>query len=173
MPIRRTRIEDHRGRPAKLFRSGVIFWRYPGEHAVAPAIWKRIRRDVIARMSNDVDVAERWFLRVGRFCAALILLGIAGLAVFSVAQLIRYPNQASILIFFGPVIVLYSVINQYFSGYPANAPMYIIQPILLDHGLCVQCGYFIKGLPPEPDGCTVCPECGAAWKLPTCEKPNV
>jgi hypothetical protein len=31
--------------------------------------------------------------------------------------------------------------------------------------VCLACLYDLSGLPPEPDGCTVCPECGAAWKL--------
>lgn len=32
--------------------------------------------------------------------------------------------------------------------------------------LCVVCAYDLAALPPEEDGCLVCPECGAAWKLP-------
>lgn len=28
---------------------------------------------------------------------------------------------------------------------------------------CVACSYLLADLPTEPDGCTVCPECGAAW----------
>lgn len=32
-------------------------------------------------------------------------------------------------------------------------------------GICLICKYELKGLPPEPDGCTVCPECGAAWRI--------
>jgi len=31
-------------------------------------------------------------------------------------------------------------------------------------GLCGSCGQALKGLLPESDGCTVCPECGAAWR---------
>lgn len=31
--------------------------------------------------------------------------------------------------------------------------------------LCLGCEYVLRGIPPEPDGCTVCPECGAAWRL--------
>jgi hypothetical protein len=31
-------------------------------------------------------------------------------------------------------------------------------------GHCPACGYDIRGIPAAPDGCTVCPECGAAWK---------
>jgi hypothetical protein len=32
-------------------------------------------------------------------------------------------------------------------------------------GLCPSCAYKIDELVPEPDGCTVCPECGAAWRM--------
>jgi hypothetical protein len=32
-------------------------------------------------------------------------------------------------------------------------------------GLCYACGYDLADLHPEADGCTVCPECGAAWRL--------
>ena len=32
--------------------------------------------------------------------------------------------------------------------------------------VCGPCGYSLTGLAPDPDGCTVCPECGAAWRLP-------
>jgi len=32
-------------------------------------------------------------------------------------------------------------------------------------GFCVCCGYRVGDLPPEPDGCTLCPECGAAWRV--------
>lgn len=34
-------------------------------------------------------------------------------------------------------------------------------------GLCLCCDYDLAGLPTEADGCTVCPECGAAWRLGT------
>ena len=32
--------------------------------------------------------------------------------------------------------------------------------------LCGACAYPIGGLPPQRDGLVVCPECGAAWRLP-------
>jgi len=35
----------------------------------------------------------------------------------------------------------------------------------LRRGKCAACKYFISNLRPASDGCTVCPECGAAWKL--------
>jgi len=32
-------------------------------------------------------------------------------------------------------------------------------------GLCPSCAYNMEGVVLEHDGCTVCPECGAAWRL--------
>ena len=37
--------------------------------------------------------------------------------------------------------------------------------LMLPDRRCLTCDYDLRDLPPEPDGCTVCPECGAAWKL--------
>jgi len=31
---------------------------------------------------------------------------------------------------------------------------------------CPACGFDLVPSPVESDGCTVCPECGAAWRLP-------
>jgi hypothetical protein len=33
-------------------------------------------------------------------------------------------------------------------------------------GLCASCGSELKTLEPDPDGCTSCPRCFAAWRLP-------
>lgn len=52
----------------------------------------------------------------------------------------------------------------------------VIKPRLatfrLLRGLCAGCRYSIAAISPDPDGCTVCPECGAAWKLPGPLPPN-
>jgi hypothetical protein len=37
--------------------------------------------------------------------------------------------------------------------------------LLLACRLCACCSYDLADLKPEPDGCTICPECGAAWDL--------
>lgn len=35
---------------------------------------------------------------------------------------------------------------------------------------CPACEYDIGELKPDPDGCTVCPECGGAWRLPEVQR---
>jgi hypothetical protein len=36
--------------------------------------------------------------------------------------------------------------------------------IALRHGQCPWCMYSIASLPPQNDGCVLCPECGGAWR---------
>jgi ssDNA-binding Zn-finger/Zn-ribbon topoisomerase 1 len=38
--------------------------------------------------------------------------------------------------------------------------------LLIYNSRCPKCVFNLARLPAEQDGCTVCPECGAAWKLP-------
>lgn len=42
----------------------------------------------------------------------------------------------------------------------------------LAEGRCPSCGYDLTRIAPEPDRCSVCPECGAAWRLPPSSLPN-
>lgn len=39
---------------------------------------------------------------------------------------------------------------------------------IVANGRCGCCGYDLAKLPVAEDGCTVCPECGAAWQLHLC-----
>lgn len=38
------------------------------------------------------------------------------------------------------------------------------EPLIAER-ICASCAYQLDGIPAEPDGCTTCPECHAAWKL--------
>jgi len=41
----------------------------------------------------------------------------------------------------------------------------VARRVMLRHGRCAGCGYVLTGTPRGEDGCTVCPECGAAWRM--------
>ncbi len=53
------------------------------------------------------------------------------------------------------------------------AMMFVLRRLMLPRlvrayvadGFCGSCGFTIRGLEPEADGCRVCPECGCAWRL--------
>ena len=48
-------------------------------------------------------------------------------------------------------------------------------PVIVDaavaEGHCGSCGYPLLDSASDADGCTVCPECGAAWKVPMASTP--
>lgn len=60
--------------------------------------------------------------------------------------------------FFGAMV--YLTARFYFATFHAQSA------VILNQRQCLACAYELGKLRPAPDGCTVCPECGAAWKLP-------
>ncbi|MBX3406621.1 MAG: hypothetical protein KF869_07640, partial [Phycisphaeraceae bacterium] len=44
--------------------------------------------------------------------------------------------------------------------------------IIVRHGYCASCGYPLREIAAAPDGCTVCPECGSAWRIGTPASPT-
>lgn len=73
------------------------------------------------------------------------------------------PNVSAIfpiLLALGLVVTAYS----YRWRLPKAEPPEV-RNALLDSSLCPCCAYDLRALPEEPDGCRVCPECGAAWSL--------
>jgi len=70
--------------------------------------------------------------------------------------------------FTASVLVLCSIISLV-AWSVMNTPRTVknrVRRICFESGVCPGCGYIIRGLPRADDGCTVCPECGAAWWLP-------
>ncbi len=47
------------------------------------------------------------------------------------------------------------------AGYFGESPL----DLRLKRGRCAACEYDLRLLSKDPDGCTICPECGAAWRL--------
>lgn len=37
---------------------------------------------------------------------------------------------------------------------------------IVQYSYCASCGYSLANLTPADDGCTLCPECGSAWRIP-------
>lgn len=69
---------------------------------------------------------------------------------------------------YGFVVLLAGLV---FIGFAAGVSDLGITPeeielATLSHGLCPSCWELIHGLPAGDDGCTSCPECGSAWRLP-------
>lgn len=49
-------------------------------------------------------------------------------------------------------------------GEPSSPVKRVLVRAMLREGKCASCGYPLKGIPAQGDGCVVCSECGAAWR---------
>ncbi len=66
------------------------------------------------------------------------------------------------------VSLLLPVVVAMTTGWGILDPRY--RAMVAANGHCGACGYKIMDLQPERDGCTVCPECGSAWRCNEVEK---
>jgi hypothetical protein len=112
---------------------------------------------------------ESGFSRVmGSVLPVLALLcGIAGLVVIVVARSAggRMWPVAGLLLFV-------ALLLGYARGHDRQRRKRDLARLPLLPPVCLACGYDLTGLAPDPDGCTTCPECGAAWQLPAITSPS-
>ncbi len=131
-------IEDSRGRMRSVFPVAVS-WANDPKGAPTPA-----RAGLGRLISIGVPVAVLIVLAVGFTTVsrspALLAVGVAVAGVLG-ASLVWMTRS---------------------MGSPA--PTYDAFTALLANDFCPGCGYGIGDIRPEHDGCTVCPECGAAWR---------
>jgi DNA-directed RNA polymerase subunit RPC12/RpoP len=115
-------------------------------HAAAGCGWELLTQFVLIPLAAVVVFACWWFVARG------------------------WPRWASLASMSGVGIILLAV---YFwleipwtgGAQRTRARRATVIEAFLNEGLCASCGYEIKTTSPEADGCVVCPECGAAWRL--------
>ena len=93
--------------------------------------------------------------------------GFVGVSVFAVMNIVP-----STLPFWQQVLASMlwaSTLAFFFSRFSFHPMMRWWVQRRIDRSECGGCTFSLAGLNPEPDGCTVCPECGAAWRLPSAD----
>ncbi len=126
-----------------------------------------IKRSALATPKDTVSFWKMFFLCGASFAITMILVFVG----FSFAMerwlgtdlgryLLRdWPMQ--IAIYF---VIYGGIIGRVYSRTMWRNPEHG-QAAILRAGLCPACVYQIGDIPAESDGCTVCPECGAAWRM--------
>lgn len=158
-PIRRgpfgfvPKVFDHRGRVWKLARTPLreAFARKI-EWADRPKLRDGIRFILIAALVYVILMIATWGLQQ----AVLPRLGHTQGNALALVAIVRV--GAPILL--GWLFVAAMVIGAAWLWAPIEAAK------TLRRSLCPHCRFSLAGISPDPDRCTVCPECGAAWKLP-------
>lgn len=73
-------------------------------------------------------------------------------------SVVHYVSLVSVVVAMIPALVAWRLLIQQTCRWIGSG--------MIGIGWCAACGYCLSGLVVETDGCTVCPECGAAWRLP-------
>lgn len=88
---------------------------------------------------------------------ALALLGAANFGPIVIALILASPVAATFITLLAMSLVS---TRDWFQR-----ETLVVKSLMLRQRRCPACNYDLSGVEPEPDLCTVCPECGAAWQL--------
>jgi len=151
-------IDDDRGRAVEPWLKRP-WWR--AESRRAPLSNATIER-VIRRIRPRFSFQRRLFFQT----AALSLAVLAWLYVALVVWKIQAAG-AGLLMLLVALCFMIGLLTQYLQRrtVPRSIFVWRLRDAMVAEGLCASCGYPIRGLEVEADGCAVCPECGAAWKV--------
>ncbi len=122
--------------------------------SVSHEIPKDTRREIEDQVKADFRADRRWKIELA--IGLTVFMGI--LVALLVIPGIGYQPAMFAL---PPLVVVVFV----WSGRRYVRDRY--HRVILAKQYCPSCGYRLVGARPEGDGCIVCPECGAAWRLPS------
>jgi hypothetical protein len=180
-------VLDDRGRrvvPVRWSR-----WACPfGGHVVSPELRQRARQNVSASAGRRYNGWGRLLLMmvvtlVGNVC---VLVPLWALYVrFLMPQFIPSLASGAALapgrgpsLGWGIGMTVGWMVTVGFTTTLASIPMarWYWNPVIVEavvrEGHCGACGYPLPTAAAEHDGCTVCPECGAAWRVPPTAPPS-
>ena len=152
MPSRSIPITDHRGRPFTLWPQALL--PLPESDPESRLHARSARRIVWQNFDANAKTRIRWLI----FGAVALTLGAILELFLARGRSPRIP-QLFWAMYFG-----FAIFRVWREAITARSTS--ICQDLLSRSLCPACGYNLSGLAPDPDNCTTCPECGAAWRVP-------
>tara|TARA_A100000171_G_scaffold52340_1_gene70245 strand:- start:1793 stop:2263 length:471 start_codon:yes stop_codon:yes gene_type:complete len=145
------RIKDDRGSPIKL----CMIWRATRASGFEKAF--------LVQRGDTVPFWSSFFLMGSMFAVAMQTWEIVGNLV---AGRSAFPLSISwtIGIFVGQFVLFGGAMAGFMHLYMWRSDNHA-RNAMLRAGLCVSCAYRIDDIESETDGCTICPECGGAWRV--------
>ncbi len=145
------RTTDHRGRRCSIRDPAWVIVRLPDGEAA-----RRFAARLNARVRFRADLLVVF---------AGLVLGIV--ASTALTMLSSSPEPWWIRVGLGVLMVfLGGALGALLAGpLSAHETRHVVR-VYLSERICPSCAYPLAGVRLEPDGCTVCPECGTAWRLP-------
>jgi hypothetical protein len=140
-------LTDHRGRPANLMPASQLpTWFSAEARRAMLRTFRTNPRDVMQRMS----------------VAGVVLIGTSIATAITIRRGVDFGLLLAMTCVFLIVGVLPISLLTLLRGNRHRARA--VQACTRD-GACPACGYDLRPCPREAGACTICPECGAAWKL--------
>lgn len=149
-------MRDHRGLKHKKrkFKARFVREKPPNRFARRMKRWYWVAAAVDTGCICGVYVAASAFTYAVTQ-VTLTALPWANLSVFAMMEIAKWVALSSALAPLVPITFVFPLYFIFLRGYFAT--------LVAAYGRCAACGYDIMSITPEPDGCTVCPECEAAW----------
>ncbi len=160
------KVRDDRGQLKELYGTGFGVGAATDRGVLPRGVFRRVNR----------GAANAKGLRLGRYLAISPEMYIVGVAAFGLTYLVAVvlfspgkvqPGPGLIFAYaVMPVVPLgllaYCVLNR--RGFRGWRRKYVVAAMLGERR-CPGCAYDLSGARVEDDGCTVCGECGGAWKV--------
>jgi hypothetical protein len=127
-----------------------------------PSVVPRAQHARIARRAKALAAMKRKSSAAASGAAGVYISGMLGV-MYGYRQLSpEYPRLAAIGAagIMGALTAFLLYLN---SKNSVLTPFVVIA--FLEERRCASCGHDLTGCTPQEDACTVCPECGAAWRL--------
>ena len=138
----------------------MIDGRGPQVHRCARSSWPADLPRYVRRALGRAEMGSRYF--AGSYALTLL----AGLAIGVMMVPIRLALTAGAVAASVFVALIFVHTRIWHHGYEA-----IARDAMFSFGRCPSCAYELRAAPIQDDGCSVCPECGAAWRLTKSEAP--
>lgn len=151
-------VLDDRGTRVRLLRIGALAG---GRDATAlePALLALARRSVW----RTIGVAGWFYLALMVAIQLFIIVnGIYGVQHLLTSKFARPGDwkAPALMVLLAPFMIV-----TMWWGLKHRHAVQLATSFVTEAGCCASCGYALRGLTPERDGCVVCPECASAWRL--------
>ncbi len=162
-------VDDARGRRVAILRLPYsLGWRFKRHSLPQPVLGRVIHRVRLQMYPSSLIAKIAWTLTATAvtagflwLCVTLILVGAAPIAI---------AIAACVGALFCTHTWRLALGLQDFSDLDISTDL--IAASIQREGFCPSCAQSLEGLPHASDGCTICPECGAAWRLSAHEPPR-
>lgn len=157
MSILGNTILDHRGKPCQGFPLRAAFADTIMGSPLPADVAQSIRAEIRASPSRlHVLTVHFKYGNVISIVLLSVILTLIALSTRSTPRLLTLLVTASLV---------WTIAKVVFGLLRVATPEEAVAPFLARRR-CPSCAYDLSETPPDPDGCTTCPECGAAWRIP-------